>query len=56
MGQVDGAGFEVDKDHGDALPLQRRKLVKVHSAELEPVDKAVWFRTTEFEGEVLGDE
>ena len=53
MGQVDGAGSEVDESHRDALPLQSGKLIEVYSAELEVVDEVVWFRTAQGEGEVL---
>ena len=53
VGQVDGAGSEVDDCHGDALSRQSGKLVEVHSAELEVVDEVVWFRTAQGEGEVL---
>lgn len=51
--QVDAAGFEVDDEHGEAYPRQRGKLVESQSTDLDSVDRVVWLRTADREGEVL---
>lgn len=51
------AGFEVDDDHGDALPFQSRELAQSGRAGSRAVPRfTIKFRTTEAVGEVIGVE
>lgn len=52
--EVDGAGVDVEENHGNALPLQRWEHAKVDYAGLEAVDRGIRVGATKVEDEVLG--